>query len=258
MRRVMVAVFVLGAAPQAFAQRAAEYTSQVPPVEARSSGFPGIFDTAMAPTHDFVLSIPTSSIDFGVSENFTVGTNGVPYLALIAGKPGGSLKLRYRFFSTRELAAVVTGYAGMFTTDIRYGMVTANVSYHFSARTLATATLIGVRINVRGEDELAPGVTNKSTSTSDLAGAGLSFEHFFGRVLGFQATIFALPYGSDSLEDATGKLNVGVSMGEAVLARSFARLLVEIRAGRWLLTPGIMTSLDSPALIPLFEAMWRF
>jgi hypothetical protein len=60
-----------------------------------------------------IFELPTFSIDYGVIENLTIGTNALPLLALsFAQIPVGSFKARYRFFSNSEVSSSLTFYGG--------------------------------------------------------------------------------------------------------------------------------------------------
>ncbi len=74
-----------------WAQRGVSQSSSIEPAESPSQGFPGFFDSYLAPEGKVALDLPTfililptpiSSVDYGLSKTTTVGTN--PSICLVA------------------------------------------------------------------------------------------------------------------------------------------------------------------------------
>ncbi|NBO38847.1 hypothetical protein EBU99_09715 [bacterium] len=116
------ALWILACAstPAAFAQRGSDYVSHRPISETPSSGIPGFFDTETASAGSLVFDVPSLSIDYGISEHLTLGTNAVAVLSTSLWLANGGksatpivmLKARYRIFSQEGWTSSVTGYGG--------------------------------------------------------------------------------------------------------------------------------------------------
>lgn len=111
---LILAFFHLGAAlfkpSECFAQRGQDYIQQSNSIQTQLDGYPGFFDTEMAPRQTAVIEIPTSSMDFGINENLTVGTNALSALTALQGLKKTLIfgKVRYRIFSDKYLRSTIT------------------------------------------------------------------------------------------------------------------------------------------------------
>ena len=99
---------------QAFAYRGQGYSEQTLPPQKFTSFSPGYFDTNLAPKGRLLGELPTFAMDYGLTENLTIGTSALPMLATSFGKPVVYLKMRYRFFSNRRVSSAITGYGSGF------------------------------------------------------------------------------------------------------------------------------------------------
>src|SRR5690242_3849108 len=99
--RPFVFLFVLLiSAEQAHAYRGVEYASEEREFESPASLFPGYFNTFTAPRGKFIFEVPTSTLDYGLTKDLTVGINLLPLTyALLWFRPALTVKGRYRFFS---------------------------------------------------------------------------------------------------------------------------------------------------------------
>lgn len=110
-----IVFYLLSQTNQAFAYRGQEFIEQSPPRQTFMNRFPGYFDVNMAPENQVVLETPTLVLDYGVTENLTVGTSLLPIgIAAFSLNPALHLKARYRFYSDKNIVSTITGYLGGF------------------------------------------------------------------------------------------------------------------------------------------------
>ncbi|APJ03977.1 hypothetical protein [Silvanigrella aquatica] len=108
-------LFIYLFSSQAFAQRGGSSVEQSTPPSTPLSFFAGYFDTGMLPENRITLDIPLLGLDYGVTDNFTIGTNAASsLLTSVTFQPYLFLKARYRFFSNKKISSVITGYGGYF------------------------------------------------------------------------------------------------------------------------------------------------
>ncbi|KAB8033297.1 hypothetical protein [Fluviispira multicolorata] len=114
MKKIFLYCFLICHTPFfSYAQRGALDTQQKSPIETPLSHFPSYFDAGMTPPKKVVFDIPTFQLDYGVTEHFSLGTNGLTLLlAAFTLQPTAILKARYRFFSSHNVSSVITGYLG--------------------------------------------------------------------------------------------------------------------------------------------------
>lgn len=78
-----------------------------------NAGVPGFLDAEVAPKGNFVLELPLTSFDYGVTDKFTIGTNiGFTGLLALSGIAGGWGKARYKLIETERSQTSLTGYLG--------------------------------------------------------------------------------------------------------------------------------------------------
>ncbi|MEN9529469.1 MAG: hypothetical protein RI932_1342 [Pseudomonadota bacterium] len=84
-----------------------------------SSGIPGVFDTELAREREFIAEFPLLSIDYGINERWTIGTNGVTTLFGLSAlaqrefnqnSPSFYLKSRHAVFADSGWKGTLTGY----------------------------------------------------------------------------------------------------------------------------------------------------
>lgn len=123
-----------------------------PPVHS-NQGFPGFFDTNTVRTGYFSFDLPSTAIEYGVNERFSLGANAATIAANILGLYGGLFKLRYvnasfsRFVSasTAHIGYSVSGDASLSLSVL---MGSLNNSYFFDEKQSVGLNLLLARINV--------------------------------------------------------------------------------------------------------------
>lgn len=238
-------------ASRAFAQRGGAYTLDGTPPTTPASGFPGMFDSNVADKGSFVLDIPTLSADYGLTENVTIGTNGLFLGLLVAGLPSVYLKTRYRFLTTESLASSFTVYGGYSTNRVGSaagkttfdGYLTGasnNTTYYFSERSYLNAFFYYLKLglNARAEENLE----YQNTSITTLL-AGASYQYWVTKWFGPQALVALSAYNSIVLDSSTISASASLGRGVGVSGFAFIRVLGEFRLGRWLLSPGLISFL---------------
>ena len=266
-RRVLspaVVVAVLGGAISAAqAQRGGDYIEQAEPAATPLTGFPGLFDTNMALRGEVVADLPLGSIDYGVTENFTVGTYAIWVLGLAGGQYFPSLKARYRLYSRGPLEAVVHGLALYLdvgddeteTDELRgwMGVGGVNVSYHLAPRHLLTGSLLGGRMSLNGVSE---GDTVLINLNGFIAGVSYQFNvtpRFTTRVALLSAPLI---WGETEAEGLLGTVSFGAL--EALTKRTVLRVMVDLKPGvTWLLSGGGLLH-PSGEVIPWLSVAKRF
>jgi hypothetical protein len=134
----LYALLSLLVTPSALAQRGSSPEYSQTPWESTTQGFPGYFDTNMPEKGSLVVEFPPmiygilptpfSSVDYGVTENFSVGTNAaVTALPWLLGGKGASIKLRSLIYGDDEQQSAITYYAGGLAGD---GKNQFTASYH--------------------------------------------------------------------------------------------------------------------------------
>ena len=239
----------------AFAQRGMTSESSLP--RTRLTGFPGMFDTFVPDKGRWVTQVSTvatlaftgAPVDYGLTENMSVGTNALVPLLWLAKTPGMIAKVRYSKPILHDLALAFTGYGLYLPTTAKDGkssaidlisMATINSSYFFTERNW-------LNLNVsyfsmwHGQGEV--GAADFERSSSAVAFAALGYQHFIFSWLGPRANLF-VPLSIESSADAAvgSKLGVGsLSLSSFDASSSLAgSLQVDLRFGeRWLVSPGV-------------------
>lgn len=238
-------------ASTAYAQRGGGFTLSENPPTTRSSGFPGMFDANVADKGSFVLDLPSLSADYGLTENVTIGTNGL-FLGLLAfGLPSVYFKTRYRFLSSSSFASSFTLYGGYSTNrvgsaaggtqfDVYLVGASSNTTYYFSDRSYLNAFFyyLKVGLNATAEDDLE----YQNTSVTTLL-AGASYQYWFTKWFGPQALVALSAYNSIVLDSSTLSASASLGNGVGVSGFAFLRVLAEFRVGNWLLSPGLISFL---------------
>lgn len=91
---------------------------QTEPLITPTLNFPGYFDTNVVPKYMVSIDLPLASLNFGATENFTVGLN-LPLIFYMADTwmPAFVIDARYRFFSNKKLSSTLSGLGGYFSYD---------------------------------------------------------------------------------------------------------------------------------------------
>lgn len=141
----------------ALAQRGARYEGNAHPWDSPTRGFPGYFDTNVAEKGSWVVELPpliygaipmpSTEVDYGVSESLTVGSNAllttVPWLF---GAQGASIKVRSLLVGTPEhqsVATVYAGYLGVYNRTPTGSGLYENATWNHSWRPAREHTITG-------------------------------------------------------------------------------------------------------------------
>jgi hypothetical protein len=174
-----------------------------------SDGLPGYFDAHVAGRGRAVLEIPTMTLDYGVTENFTVGVNALPGFILLAGQPAFMGKLRYRFFSTDKLASTISVYGGGFlvtperseilSSSLTYGSITSNTTYYFDRYTSINFHLTAARLTTAVEKSA------RIKEEVSLFGfiPGIQVQKYFSDSFGLEG-LFLIPLVTQATGDTVG------------------------------------------------------
>jgi hypothetical protein len=167
---------------------------KVQPLKTPLSGMPGFFNASMASAKTSIFELPTFSFDYGVTDDFTLGTNFLPAFGLIAGYPSGSVKAKYRFISQKNYASTITGYAtGLWATEpsqtnsFRLLILTNNHTFYSSRYHAFSLQFNAINARVSTEKNSA-----ESSNSATIIAPGLGYEYFFNDWFGYEAQ-FMLP-----------------------------------------------------------------
>lgn len=269
----LAAATVLLMAPSAFAQRGESYSDNNAPTTGPSTGVPGFFDTYMAEKGRFVLELPpvvgfypmpTSTLDYGLTDDLTVGTNTVvttlPYLA---SGYGGAIKLRSLIHGSPGAQSTLTYYGAYMQAEqggklnsASYNVLTSNTTLMLGERNLLTGSLIYLSMAVRVESTSNPALYESISGW--LGMIGVSYE----RVLTSKISIAAnttLPVLNGLSQDSTaGSATLSVnpdSMTTLMLARAYADFRVN---ERWTLSIGLLAAPAAGTVLPWLSAVRRY
>lgn len=196
-----------------YAYRGQEFSSQVEPPSIPSEGLPGYFDSFVASRGKLVFELPTFSADYGVTNDFTVGANVLPYsYLLLQKKPAFSIKGRYRFFSNGDFVSSITGYVGYIggmqgvqfggiatdSTSFSYGSLTTNTSYFFSRFTMVNLHLGILKLGFSS----TAGQRYEESLTGLGFMAGLGAQHFLNETFGLEIQLM-VPAGVRLAQDSS-------------------------------------------------------
>jgi hypothetical protein len=249
----LVVAAALALSTPARAQRGEAYLAQQPPSETPLSGFPGLFDTNTVDRHGVAASLPSTSVDVGITEQLTVGTYLGSMLPNAFGVRALALKARYRLYSDGRLTAVVDGLAGGASWDeqgearrLTVLLAGLNVSYQLSRRNTLTAAFLGGAVSGPVDD-----------MTLELSGAvvALSYQASFTPRLALELTALTAPVAAGTVESEFLLGSVRwKDDAESLFRRSFVRALLALRLGRWLLEGGGIAGAVVPTgVVPWFS-----
>ena len=247
--------------PSVFAQPQTVYQDRASAQRTATSKFPGFLDTNMVEKRSIVAD-SMGSIDYGVTENFSVGTNVLPFIFTAAGIPMGYVRLRYRILSHSRWPTVFSLFGGGLretdTTVRRWrgiGFLTSSTSYYFSARNILTGTLF---VGWDWEKQRYPQEQVTFNGQSISLGVAINYEHLVGTRFSLVASIASFPveWRKNTVSRSTARTERTADLladpMEATLVRGFA----QVRLGNWLLTGGGVVFPLSPEFIPWISAAW--
>jgi len=216
-------------------------------VPSRLDGIPGLFRVATVPRRELQISGPLLNLQYGLTDELSVGLHLLPMAALVTGGFGAIAELDYRMaLGERWLVGlgVTAGYGSVPTDKETYRasllLARATVEHRISARQAVTATvLVG---------DLAPG----SIAHGDLEGA-YQWAHLRGLAVAAGYIAFPLDWLGIEINAAGAPLTrvatdtvQSIDMAPIDLAwhqRLVGRAVVHLRPGRrWLLSVGAMSS----------------
>jgi hypothetical protein len=253
-RAALIALLLL-VSLKAEAQRGARYEVYEPSsARGPTSGFQGFFDTEQADEGTFTAELFSFAVDYGVTERWSLGTNGLTVLGLPFGFPGALVKSRYRFFETPQVVSALSAYAGGFVVDDALGYLLAATSN--TSVLLSSAQRLGVSIGVvRLGGELGQvGKLNYANLKGTVGYAGVSYGARFTEKIGIEALIVPVIASSVELDSAQASLSIdsmpAVSSGFGV----FGRIAADFRLSEmFLITPMLLVFGNTAA--PLEEAV---
>jgi hypothetical protein len=229
-----------------------------------------VFDTFVAPKGTIVgqvtaLFIPAFSligvpVDYGVTENFSIGTNALFPVLWSAGSLAFGAKARYRIVPHPRFSIALTGYGYWLSMgsgsesskvsksagngDLFSTFATLNASFFLSERTWLNAHVSRLSLSsLSGEPKDA---TYQKSGTS-LALCGLGAEHFFSSWFGLRLLAVAPLYlaaeadaGLGSENPAAGTTTIEISDVSKV---GTLNVTADFRFGaRWMLSIGTVSS----------------
>ena len=240
---------------QAFAQRGADYTGTGKPWDSNTQGFPGFFDTNMAapgsivtetPALFWIIPTPSLSVDYGVNESLTVGTNAlVTGLPWIFGGNGISLKVRsliYGSDTNQSTATLYTGYIHFRNNSdpvySNYQVATWNHAWRPSARHTFSTQVMYFRLALDSGSSSSINHAKVAATLGTLGGGyglrlterwGMGLNAFFSAYTGFEI---------DSAGASMDQQSKALSSDSTIL---FLRFLTDCRLSEnWLLSFGIV------------------
>lgn len=221
-----------------FAQRGKDSNQQTSPTATPLGAFAGYFDSGMVPKERFTLDLPATGVDYGLSENFTVGTNAaLVTLTTFTIQPFLYLKARYRFFSNKNLSSVITGYGGYvylspqnenLKTTISYYNFTSNTSYNFNPYNVLTFHLTALNFNLQRGDVQDLKYFKLSL---DTVAVGLGYQFFFNDTFGLEGQFLYAPFLRISYDDPGQQSSLDFTTSSNAIPY-FTRFMVNIKTGK--------------------------
>lgn len=221
-----------------FAQRGGDSAQQSAAIKTPLSFFAGYFDTGMVPTGSLTFDLPFMGVDYGVSENFTIGTNTLSSaLAVFTLSPYLYLKARYRFFSAPTVSSVITGYGGYFNFPSQnnnpqftawFLNFTNNTSFFINKNNILNFHLTALKFNAQNGDPTDTKYLKLNLTTLAL---GLGYQTFFTENFGIEGQFLYSPYFSFSHEDAGQSTTLNLNTTDTSFPY-FARILINYKTGK--------------------------
>jgi hypothetical protein len=221
----------------AFAQRGENSSQQNPPPITPLSSFAGYFDTGMLPTNRFSFDLPFTGFDYGVTENFTIGTNSVSsIIASLTLQPLLYLKTRYRFFSNKKLSSVLTGYGGYFyfpsqnnyPQNISWFLnFTNNTSYFINKNNILNFHLTALKFSAQTGD---PNDKKYLKISLDTIALGVGYQTFFTNDFGIEGQLLYSPYFNLSFDNPSQQSSLNLNTTNNAIP-FFIRILANYKTG---------------------------
>lgn len=224
--------------PSAFAQRGGDSIQQSTPPSTPLGFFASYFDTGMVPVNRFTLDLPLTGVDYGVTKDFTLGTNIVSsVLTTITFQPFLYFKARYRFFSNNKVSSVITGYGGYFHLSFQNNSpqsttwllnFTNNTSYFFNNNNILNFHITELKFNTQ--------IGNTSDTkylkiSLDTIAFGLGYQIFFTDSFGLDGQFLYSPYFSFSNENIGEQSSLNLNTTDNSVP-FFVRILMNYKTGK--------------------------
>ena len=238
----VAATVALASSTTAWGQRGGDYVEQdVSPVKHTNSGFPGMFDTELVQKGAFTGSLPWLNGHFGVTDNFTVGSNLAFLAPLVALSPSGVLFTRYRVNSTDSTETTMDVNLGGTKLDTDELEVRSTVGMFGSNTMFVLNDSNHLIINVLG-GTFGFGFVDKDTDTYTDAAlygilAGITYRGSIARWVSFQATLLPLSYLNGRMDSSSALFEIDLSRPAAFETMVY-RGNFSFRAGSWLFELG--------------------
>ena len=248
----------------AFAQRGQVSSQYSTSPKTPSSGFQGFFDAEQLDAGTFTGDLPSFSVDYGINERLSVGTNGLLLLGLPFGVNSILLKTRYRYYSDGRVVSALSLYGGgVLIGSMGYGYLgvfSSNTSVYLDSVQSIGLSLVWARF----------GLAAGELGDIDYVRAGVSLGFVSGQyrialhrniLLEFLLGTFVAQ--SIDVDTAGQSLNLDAGLGALSAGSLVSRASADIRiADRVLLSPQlyILASFgNNPLLvpIPMFNATFR-
>lgn len=222
----------------AYAQRGNDFIQQSPPPVTPLGSFAGYFDSGMVPENRFTLDLPLTGVDYGLTNNLTIGSNTVTSLfTALTFQPFLYLKARYRFFSNKSISSVITGYGGYFvfpsqdnspqnTTSLLN--FTNNTSYFFKPNHILTFHFNALTFSTQSGDSSDKKYFKLSLNTVAF---GLGYQSFLTENFGLEGQFLYLPYFSISYDDPAQQSSLDLN-SNAQSIPFFVRILMNYKTGK--------------------------
>ena len=94
----------------AWAQRGSRYSQHSPAPHTSLAGFSGFLDTEMPEKERFQTHLLSTSTDYGINDNLSVGTALVTPIAFLSGQVLAFVKMRYRFWGDTQFQSTLSPY----------------------------------------------------------------------------------------------------------------------------------------------------
>lgn len=224
----------------AFAQRGGRYATFSPSPPQHTSGFPGFFDTEMAPTGGFAFDIPSFAADYGLNDRMTLGVNGLSLLGNALGLVGGVVKARYLLFGQSSNTLALTTYGGGYLAGesqyVYLGAFTLNATFGLGPNQSAGGSLLAIRLGARAGKVGEVEYSHLSGTSVLLAGR---YRIVFGRILSLEGLLGSFLVTSLDI-DTSGAALSAQALGTASATSILGRVSLDLRFGqKVLLSPQI-------------------
>jgi hypothetical protein len=254
------AIAGLFAPAPAEAQRGGDFAVQEPAVDTPRSGFPGAFNTHTVERDGVVASLPLLQVDYGATENLSLGVNLLPTAAALGGAlPGAMGRVRYRIYDDGTFSSVAELQAGYLpialdsdeSLDRVWGVYgSATVGYQLSPRQRLSATALAATLRMANDDYL-------ERYRFDAVGLAVDYEAFTTERIGLSVTALGAPLLATAFDAPGGASSFTFNLD--VPDRVVVRTLLLIRGGRtWLFDVGAITPLSLVATMPWFGVTKRW